>query len=49
MTLNDLEYFSAMKMETNVPAPVDGVVTSVKALAGQNLTKDDLICEVRPS
>ena len=36
-----------MKMETNVPAPMDGVVVAVKAKAGQNLTKDDLIIEIR--
>ena len=42
-------YPSSMKMENNIPAPVDGVITSVKALAGQSLAKHDLICEVRPS
>ena len=33
-------------METNVPAPMDGVITGVKANIGQSLSKDDLIIEI---
>ena len=35
-----------MKMETNVPAPIDGVITAVKVNVGQSLSKDDLIIEI---
>ena len=39
--------FSAMKMETNIPSPVDGRIISIKAGVGQSLTKDDLILEIK--
>ena len=42
-----LVVLSAMKMETNVPAPCNGVVLSVPVTLGQSMSKDDLLVDVR--
>ena len=42
-----LVVLSAMKMETNVPAPCNGVVLSIPITLGQSMSKDDLLIDVR--
>ncbi|CAG5102626.1 Oidioi.mRNA.OKI2018_I69.chr1.g390.t1.cds [Oikopleura dioica] len=43
---DSIAVLSAMKMETNIPAPCDGVIGNCPAKIGQSLTKDDLICDI---
>lgn len=42
-----LAVLSAMKMETNVPAPCNGTITTVPITFGQSLNKGDLLLEIR--
>lgn len=39
---------SAMKMETNVTSPIDGVVSSISVTTGMTLAAGDLIVTVEP-
>ena len=43
-----LVVLSAMKMETNVSAPVAGIVTSISVKKNMQLAGGDLVCTITP-